>query len=309
MLVSILVTGHRGYIGSALTEKLRALPWVHQVIGYDILDDHNILDYDLLVSVLLSHKITVVVHLAALSSVSSCTENPNRAAIINETGTKILLAAMRTVGCTNIIYASTSSVYGNSKCIPFTEETPVEPCSIYGSTKLLGERAIIDTEDTFNYFIFRLFNVVGTSGIYHLDTSMNSGYDRIFTALLSGHVFIYGSDYSTPDGTCSRDYVALKDVCDAFILGVKNITIGKRLIINIASNHLTSVLDIVHSWNSINSKNVIFTYGPRRAGDPEQVIGSNDVAYKVLSWKPSKKIEDIIIELAVDKNTSPISNV
>lgn len=320
MSVSVLITGHRGYIGSALVEFLRAESWVKKVVGYDIADGQNILDYDTLVSVLRSHDITVVVHLAALSSVTACNEDSRRATVMNQLGTRVLMAAMQTAGCFNIIYASTSSVYGrNEALLPYTEANKESrPCSIYGWSKLEGEEVIIQ-DNRANFFIFRLFNVVGTSGFPHVDSKASAGYDRVFGALMSGHITVYGNDYDTADGTCERDYVALKDVCAAFVLGVKIITDEHihREIINIASNTPTSVKSLIATWNTVSARiqnkeigydychplpPVTCTHGPRRAGDPTRVYGSNEVAHKVLGWRPTKKIEDIIYDLAIDKN-------
>ena len=301
MSISVLVTGGCGYIGAALMKYLRRDLEIKNVISYDIVQGDNILNYEALVSRIRDHKINVVVHLAALSSVSACNEKPKTAKDINGLGTGVVVSAMAEAGCQNIIYASTSSVYGNSDIVPYTEDMKPAPCSVYGSSKLLGEGVIHDYH-LGNYLIFRLFNVVGTSGFHDLDMKTNAGYDRIFGALMSGHVTIYGNDYITADGTCERDYVSLKDVCQAFILGIKAITTqpSLRITANIASNHPTSVMTLINTWNTIATTPVTYIYGPRREGDPTQVYGLNGVAYKMLGWTPTRKIEDIIRDIAMD---------
>lgn len=328
MNINILVTGHSGYIGSALMEYLSKESFVNKVIGYDVSNGHDILNFDSLVNVMQSNNIDIVIHLAALSSVSACNEDPTQAIKINGSGTRTILDAMKQTGCKHIIYASTSSVYGNNEDnLPYTEDLTPSPCSSYGSSKMLGEQAIYNHYDlqdnSGNYLIFRMFNVVGTSGFPHIDCKLSAGYDRLFAALESGNIIIYGDDYNTIDKTCERDYVSLKDVCHAYILGIKAIFKSESLreTINICTFNPTSVKDMIFIWNKIaqcidvqqtgfencNKLPLVkYTYGPRRIGDPSTVYGSNEKARKLLGWKPKRKIEDIIFDLAMDKKLSNV---
>ena len=327
MNANILITGDSGYIGSALIEYLNQQPFVNKVIGYDIINGNDILHLSSLVTILTSNNINVVIHLAALSSVSACNDNPSQAFKINGDGTNNVLNAMKEAGCKHIIYASTSSIYGNNSDLPYTEDMLPAPCSSYGSSKLLGEEAIYNHYSTqptdSNYLIFRMFNVVGTSGFESIDSKSNAGYDRLFAALESGHITIYGNDYDTNDKTCERDYVSLKDVCHAYLLGI-NCVLSRNNIretINICTCNPISVNQIITTWNTlsksiqnnnINTLNhhllphVKYNYGPRRLGDPSKVYGSNTKAEKILQWTPQRKIEDIILDLAMDKKLTHV---
>lgn len=323
--MSVLITGHRGYIGSALTRRFQGYPY--QVVGYDIVDGHDILDYDTVLDILKKHDIKVVIHLAAMSSVTQCNESPIMADVVNRHGTEIILRAMKEAGCKNIIYASTSSVYGRSKDIPYTEQIAPDPCSPYGLSKLQGERVIRThyEDNDGNYIIFRMFNVVGTSGYHDIDTATSAGYDRLFAALESGSVTIYGKDYLTKDGTAERDYVALKDVCEAFYLAVQTVMSEDvtRYTLNISTGELTSVQTMINTWNHISDciekgecgyelfpplQRVKYTYGDKRAGDPAQVYGVNTNAKRILNWRPHRKIEDIIRDLIIDKKYSNVQS-
>lgn len=326
MEVNVLVTGSSGYIGSSLIKYLDETQFIDKVICYDISDGNDILDEKCLVETLKLNKINVVVHLAALSSVSVCNENPKDAIHVNAIGTRTLLNAMSASGCKHIIYASTSSVYGDSDKFPYYERTFLEPCSPYGATKLLGEHTIYNhyniKGNEGNYLIFRMFNVVGTSGFLDIDNKISAGYDRLFGALESGNVTIYGTNYCTSDGTCERDYISLRDVCKAYILGIKMMTENKvREVVNICSGSPLSVKQIIIKWNSISLDiysgrlnpeifgpipNVRISYGNRRIGDTTTVYGSKEKALALLGWKPRKKIEDIIRDLAIDKNLSNV---
>lgn len=320
--ISVMVTGHRGYIGSALVQFLSSIRFINRIIGYDISDGNDILDYNNLINVMKSNDIDLVIHLAALSCITSCNENPRLAIRMNAIGTRNILNAMKECGCNNIIYASTSSVYGNKGDLPYSEDMHLFPCSIYGISKLLGEHAIYNHYELKgnpgSYLIFRMFNVVGSSGFNNIDSNVNPGYDRLFTALQSGNITIYGKNYPTLDGTCERDYVSLKDVCQAYINGII-IMMSKREIrstINICSGDTNSVKRIIYLWNLtrhlIQHKSpryeksnllpyVNYTYGSRRKGDPYRIYGSNEKAFKVIRWKPKRKIENIIFDLSVDK--------
>lgn len=230
--VSILITGHRGYIGSGLMKFLKELPYIGKIVGYDIEEGDDILDEIKLSHTMRSNKIDIVIHLAAISSVSACADDPKLSIKINAKGTQSVLNAMKVSGCENIIYASTSSVYGDSKYSPYREDQCLYPCSPYGISKLLGEYVIVNHYDmkvnSGNYLIFRMFNVVGTSGFSDVDMGANPGYDRLFAALQSGNITVYGKDYDTIDGTCERDYVSLRDICDAYIKGIETIAFGVR---------------------------------------------------------------------------------
>ena len=324
MNINVLITGACGYIGSSLIEYLNQTTFINKVIEYDITNGNDILDFSSLTNILISNNINIVIHLAALSSVSACNNDPSLALKINRDGTNNILNAMKKSGCKHIIYASTSSIYGNNEHLPYTEDMTPSPCSSYGSSKLLGEQTIYDhyatQPDDCNYLIFRMFNVVGTSGFPHIDSTLNPGYDRLFGALESGHITIYGNDYDTIDKTCERDYVSLKDVCQAYILGINCILSHKHIreIINISTCNPISVKQIITIWNKISTSiptnptivqnyyplpYVKYTYGTKRDGDPSRVYGSNAKAKRVLNWTPDRKIEDIILDLVMDKKS------
>ena len=152
----------------------------------------------------------------------------------------------------------------------------------------------------------------------------NSGYDRLFGALESGNITIYGNDYlTTSDGTCERDYISLKDICSAYIKGIDTIfgitpsqnpkekSINIKYILNICWGVPLSVRHIIDTWNKlsnnfipINGKKLPYvqeTYGSRREGDPSIVYGSNYLAKEIIHWSPEKTLEDIIIEIGIDK--------
>lgn len=321
MSLNILITGYCGYIGSALVEFLTRTSFVNTIVGYDLRDGNDILSYKSLVYSLKANKIDLVIHLAGVSSVTKCNENINSAIKVNGYGTYLLLKAMKEAKCNNIIYASTSSVYGVSFS-PYTEDDKLRPCSVYGISKLLGEHVIYNHYDLQrnpgSYLIFRMFNVIGSSGFPQIDKLANFERDNIFGSMQTGRVIIYGKDHDTFDGTCEDDYIALKDVCMAYIKGIHAIYTNKviRSTINICSGIPTSTLWIIQKWNdthrAIRNQTegydkcnklpyVKYRYDKRREGDIGRIYGSFEKAMYTIRWKPKRKIENIIFDFAMDK--------
>lgn len=282
----VLVTGNAGYIGKSLIEHMS-----HQkkyiCLGYDIENGLDILDEESLNSIFRKYNISIVIHLAAFSSVPICEENPQKAYKVNVEGTKNIINVMKKYGCNKIVYASTSSVYDDTECL-LTEKSMINPQSVYAQTKYDAEKIII--KSNVNYVILRMFNVVGIlDGI-----KSNLGYDRLFSSLMSGNITIYGNDYNTKDGTCIRDYVNIADVCRAYYLSLDYLSDKKKsIIINISSSVGTSVIDIVNLWKIKNPK-LIVSYGQKRKGDKITTIGSNDLALSTIKWKPVHTINETI---------------
>ena len=317
MSLNVFVTGGSGYIGSALCRMLSTLPYITGIKNYDIREsiEDNIINLTRLTQSMIEFKPYIVVHLAAVSSITACNENVEEAIRINGIGTRNVLRAMEMSGCKHIIYASTSSVYGKSTKLPYKEKDIIKPYSAYGLSKLLGEHAMFNEYQKRkggSYLIYRMFNVVGTSGFEDIDKKSHPGYDRLFGALESGNITIYGSDYLTRDGTCERDYIALKDVCEAYIRGIQYIKYGFRIreIFNICTETPVSVKTMIEEWNKVNTsigRKVNTKTGERREGDPAIVYGSGKKAQKLIYWKATIKVSDIIKDIQKDKKWIPTS--
>lgn len=300
MGVTIFVTGHLGYIGRYLINRLLKIPVVTKVVGYDIAEGDDILDLNNLIRKMSNVSPFIVIHLAALSNITECNENPQKAIKYNAQGTRNVIYAMRICSCKNIIYASSCAVYQDTKSSVINEKTPSRPDSVYGFTKLLGEQVIFN--EFFNndgsYLIFRMFNVVGGG-------SLVGGHDRIFSALSKGEITLYGDDYETYDGSCVRDYISLDDVCEAYCRGCEMFisTQSVKESINICFGKSYSVFQLIDIWNNINRnlnfyqncKSVSVTYGYRRLGDRAQIYGDNSFSQFLLKWRPSTDLYDIVV--------------
>lgn len=306
--MNIFITGHRGYIGTALVKHIRKLSIINKLTGFDIKDGHDILNYKSLLREMDKNCPDVVIHLASIRS-SSISEMIR----INAIGTNNVLKAMHQVDCNNIIYASTCDVY-DKNCKKFTETTRIEPFTDFGISKLLGENCIFSHyTNTFkgSYLIFRLFNVVGDNDVFANDKDL-------FSQLDTGTIIIYGDDHPTVDGTCERDFISIRDVCAAFIKGIYLVISYKKLreTVNICSGVSYSIRMIIVIWNIYSDycallrqrgnnltdelpylTRINYSFTNRRNNDIAIIAGSNAKAEQLLKWKPEYKLSDIIESL------------
>jgi len=200
----------------------------------------------------------------------------------------------------NVIFSSTAAVYGEPKKEVCEEDDEIHPINPYGETKVACENMIkwVCNAHDMNYCIFRYFNVAGA------DESKEIGVDKEVitwvipianeTALgIRKEMYLYGTDYDTPDGTCVRDYIHVTDLAKAHVLGGKYILEhNESLTLNLGSNEGYSVKEVLDTVNDI----IPLTYkiGPRREGDPAKLIASNAKAKEILGWTPTRDLKDMI---------------
>lgn len=303
----IYVTGSRGYIGSLLVVHFRS--YRCQVFE----NQCDIRDYDKLLAEIVTAAPDVIIHLAACSTVAKCEKYPHRALTTNAIGTRNIISIMKVAGCSNIIYASSCAVYGHS-LYPLTEYSKLNPLSVYGTTKLLGELCI--RQSNVRYVIMRMSNVVGFHS--HLprrsDGTIKSK-DRLFGSLFNctqnGTPFtLYGSNYHTKDGTCSRDYIHVQDVVHAYYLSALRLHLRRgrtlsltvaepmKVILNLASGTNHTVGEIIRMWQDHNyhsgKPDLQLIIGDRRAGDPDSIAMTIHQLFQYLNWRPRLEISDII---------------
>ena len=231
MIKNILITGGAGYIGSHIAEilvKKRKNIFIVDNLstGFKQLINKkakffktDILNSKKLKYIIIKNKIDSVIHLAAALSVGESEKNPKKYYKINVLGTQKLLMAMKNTNVKNIIFSSTCAVYkdGFSKV---SEKTKLKPTSVYGKTKLKGEKIIqlFCKKNNLNYGILRFFNVAGASPSGKIG-QIKAG-DQLFKNLSvevqkNKPIFkIYGTNYKTKDGTCIRDYIHVSDIAE-----------------------------------------------------------------------------------------------
>ena len=250
--MKILLTGGAGYVGSACLRWL--LKHGHDPIAYDNLQDGHsaavpeandrliigdIADTSRLADVLRRGSVEAVIHFAALTSIPESIVKPEAYYRVNVIGTKSVLDAMCSAGVRKILFSSTAATYGFQREMPLREDSPQLPETPYGTTKLAAEWLIKDYARAygFGYTLLRYFNASGA------DPDGNFGEDHrheghliplIFQAATGRRpkIMIYGSDYSTPDGTCVRDYVHTSDLAQAHQLSIESLEAGMTRVYN-----------------------------------------------------------------------------
>lgn len=292
--MKVFITGDEGYIGSRLRVHLKeCFGDKISIEGYDIKNGKDINNRLTLTTRMKRFSPNIVIHLAAISNVSESEKDIRKTYRTNVIGTKNVVEAMEKAKCHNIIYASTCAVYKprNDK-LPFSEKDDCAPISMYGITKLAGEHVLFGSK--LNSIVFRMFNVVSPKFDSESPETFN---DRLFSAIKTGDLTIYGNKYRTKDGTAERDYISLNEVCRAYVCALRffetnmleNPSVVKK-VYNVCSGISTSVLEIVESYGINNYK-----IGKKRKGDPEKVFGSNELIKEIFWETEYDVIKDILV--------------
>jgi UDP-glucose 4-epimerase len=310
---TVLVTGGAGYIGSHLLPVLRRLgyrPLVfdnlseghREAVGETELVIGDLGDYGALRAVIRANRPLAIVHFAAVCSVAESVAEPLRYYETNVTGTVNLVRAALETGTPRVILSSTAAVYGEPKSNPITEEHPTNPINPYGWTKLAAERLLADAAAAYglSYVAFRYFNAAGA------DPSLGLGEDHrpethlIPLALRATQddgepLRVYGQDYPTPDGTCIRDYVHVKDLVDAHMRGLSYLLDGgDNAVFNLGTGRGWSIREVISAVQEVTGLEVEHEFAERRPGDPAALVASAEKAREVLGWQAEHDLDAIV---------------
>ena len=306
-MITILVTGGAGYIGSAVVKELINNNFNVVVVDNlskgkkDLVDvkakfyDIDLVDKEKLEQVFQDSKIDVVMHFAGYKAVEESMRDAvkysnNITSIIN------LLNCMIKYNIPKIIYSSSACVYGTPKHIPVDENSPIEESSsLYGYTKEVSEQLIgwYSKVHGLQYVSLRYFNVAGDAGLNYIDPEAHNVFP-ILMEVLEGKrekFMIYGGDYNTRDGTCIRDYIDINDLVKAHILALG---LQRNEIINIGTSKGVSVKELVQTTKEITGKTLNYEISQRRKGDVAVLVASNNKAKRVLGWVPKRGIKDMV---------------
>lgn len=279
--MNVAVTGSHGYIGSVLRKTLTELG--HDVYACDnkpLISNLNYLktiatcsfDDDQYVSMVVMYGCKTIFHLAASSLLGPSATDPLLYYQNNTARTINLIKKLADRGWKGrIVFSSTAAVYGDQLTGVVTENSPLQPCNFYGKSKLACEE-ILSVAHMYgiDVTIFRYFNVAGA----YDDMGQESGEPHLITRICNAAagrnpLTVYGDDYPTEDGTCIRDYVHVRDICNAQIYAMDNQINGT---FNLGTFTGTSVKEIISGFIDVNRINVEYEIGKRREGDPTTLI-------------------------------------
>jgi len=211
---------------------------------------------------------------------------------------------MEKYGVKNIIFSSSATVYGEANPVPYLETMPRGACTNpYGWTKSMMEQIFEDAakaDKELSVILLRYFNPIGAheSGMIGEDPQgiPNNLMPYVSQVAVGKRecLTIFGNDYPTHDGTCTRDYIHVVDLAKGHVKAIDYI-LGHNCveIFNLGTGTPYSVTEIVDTFEKVNNIKVNHVYGARREGDLAECYANADKAWKVLGWKTEKTLEDM----------------
>ncbi len=221
--------------------------------------------------------IDAIIHLAAIVGVDEAYRYPWEAVMTNVAGTLNILEYARRRDVERIVYASSAAVYGDPEYLPIDEDHPTKPLSLYGETKLMGERLLWNYHRDYGLkpIALRYFNVYGP----RMRPGPYSGviYKFIKTLMEGGRPVIFG------DGGQTRDFVYVRDVAEANITALDKEYVGA---LNIGTGRGVTIRELYRTICGLIGYCPEPVYGEPRPGDIYHSVSSIEKAMRILGWKP-----------------------
>lgn len=316
-MARVFVTGGAGYIGSHVVKLLGRKG--HEILVYDDLSSGSreavlcgelvvgdILDYGTLKRAMEEFKPDAVMHFAAKIVVPESVRKPLMYYENNTGGAINLLKAMRACGVSKFIFSSTAAVYGEPEKMPIAEDYPLDPVNPYGRSKAAVESLLRDLSaaEDFKYVSLRYFNVAGADPEGQIGETKPDATHLITMCVRTAcgkrdKLYIYGTDYPTPDGTCIRDYIHVMDLAEAHILALDYLMAGgESEVFNCGYGRGYSVKEVVEQAKVVTGVDFPVEYAPRRPGDPPELVADSKKIREKLGWEPKYDDLGFIIKTA-----------
>lgn len=310
----ILVTGGTGFIGSHTCIALLCAGY--QIVVSDNLSrssveslariqlitgtsprfyNADVRDDAAMEQIFLDHDIDCVIHFAGLKAVSESVAKPLDYYNNNIYGTMQLLRTMDKTRCKRIVFSSSATVYGEKSSAPYKEDSAIEAVNPYGQTKVMTEQILMDmcnADPEWSVAALRYFNPAGAheSGLLGeapFGTPSNL-FPRLAMASLAkkSTMHIYGTDYSTDDGTAVRDYIHVMDIAEGHIAALKKYSekqTGFRAF-NLGTGKGYSVYEVIRTYEEVSGRKLLLHKEPRRCGDTAVSYADVSRAKNELLW-------------------------
>jgi UDP-glucose 4-epimerase len=324
MKQTILVTGGLGYLGSHTAISLIQSGYRVVIVDYNSAPSNVITsitqitgvepsfyntdfgDSAAMREILIKHSVTGVIHFAAYKSVGESVNNPLKYYENNVVKTISLLNLLKQLNIKNFIFSSSATVYGDASNPPFKEDSQLSAINPYGETKLICEmilKDLVKSDNTWNVGILRYFNPVGSHESHLIGEPLNTSSTNLMV-VINQHILgekeeiqVFGKDYPTPDGTCLRDYIHVSDLAEghtALLKFMKNNT-GLH-IFNLGTGKPVSVLEIIETYEKVNSVKINYSITDRREGDAAVSYADVSLASKALNWEAKKTLKDMCLD-------------
>lgn len=325
--MKILVTGGTGYIGSHTVVELQNQGFEVVIVDNlsnshaDVVDriadisgirpafhQFDLVDRDKTAKFFEQHKdLDGIIHFAAFKAVGESMTDPlmyyrnNLDSLIN------IIQGMKDNGMKNLVFSSSCTVYGQPDELPVKESSPIKVAwSPYGNTKQMSEEIIRFSVDAYGIktIALRYFNPIGaheSALIGELPLGIPNNLVPFITQTAIGlrkSLSVFGSDYTTPDGTAIRDYIHIVDLAKAHVVAVDRMIANKGKsdfeIFNLGTGNGFSVLEVIKSFEKVSGIKLNYSITGRRPGDIEKVWADTSYANAELGWKAEKTLDEMM---------------
>jgi UDP-glucose 4-epimerase len=317
--MSVLVTGGAGYIGSHMVLEL--LDAGENVVAVDnlttgfrwavppeatlIVGDAG--DQELIQTIIRQHDVEAIIHFAGSIVVPDSIADPLGYYHNNTVKSRALMETAIATGVKSFIFSSTAAVYGMPQQNPVSEDAELKPISPYGSSKLMTEIMLSDAARAhdFRYVALRYFNVAGAdpNGRSGQSTPRATHLIKVASEAALGkrsHIEVFGTDYPTPDCTCIRDYIQVKDLARAHLAALRHLRSGGRSdVFNCGYSRGYSVFEVIDAVKRVSGRDFEVRLSPRRPGDPAVIVADSAKIRRSLGWVPEHDDLDRIVAQAL----------
>lgn len=317
-MTSVFVTGGAGYIGShtvlELTKQNRSVVVLdnlstghREAVSGVSFYEGDIADAALVKAIIKHHDVDAVIHFAAKSLVSESIEKPEIYFRENTLKSCAFFETAIKEGVNNIVFSSTAAVYGIPEKAPIKEAAPLSPVNPYGESKLMIEKYLhwVGKTHGVKWAALRYFNAAGAAlnGAIGEDHDPESHLIPLVLQTALGQrkqLSIFGEDYSTPDGTCIRDYIHVLDLASAHLAALDGLYEDrlKQNVYNVGTGAGHSVKEIIETAENMTERSIAAKTDERRAGDPPVLVADSRTLVEDTGWKPQYSDLQTIIQSA-----------
>lgn len=315
-LPTLLITGGAGYIGSHAVRE--APTYGFEPVTYDNLSaghkwavqgkfvKGDLADGARLLKTFRKFKPVAVMHFASHIAVGESVANPQKYYRDNLTNAMNLFSVMLAQKVKFFILSSTAATYGDPVEVPIPETHPQVPVNPYGDSKWMLERILAWYDKAYGLrsTFLRYFNAAGADASGRIG-EVHDPETHLIPLVLDAamgrrkEITVFGQDYPTADGTCVRDYIHVTDLAGAHFLALKcMMETDKSDFFNLGTGKGFSVREVVTKAEQVTGKKISVQMGPRRAGDPPELVARSVKAMETLGWQPRHSSLENILKTA-----------